>query len=429
MRWIVVLVSLLGVSSHLLAADPPATPVRAVAGRSAGSADRLRWTGRPGRCAGDRRADHPLLRDDDGARDRGHAPAGTALGEIRIAGSRLADDGRTLVLATDPHPRQAHYNLTKALEWKSPRDPFIYTLSGVETTWDDGRKDAAPEWSGVLSSLHFDPTAGFRGEPALKERIAKPGRLIMKGNLILPRGKVTLMFNGSSPYTATVNGEAAPPARSVGHARISETTIDSDGSPCELVATVTTGPDLRFSILTRPEVDASKERPSISPADVLLPWVPPSPPPLATVPAAPFELKGGDRKKGEAVFLSEAAKCSACHEVGGKGGKVGPNLDSLKGRDLAEVYYHIAEPSAKILPDFTTYTVARKSGQIVAGVVKAERFDSIRVSDIGAQTTIIPKADIEELRPSSTSTMPVGLPGALGEANMRDLLAFLTTAK
>ena len=35
-----------------------------------------------------------------------------ALGRLRIAAARLDDAGRTLVLTTDPHPRQATYVLT-----------------------------------------------------------------------------------------------------------------------------------------------------------------------------------------------------------------------------------------------------------------------------------------------------------------------------
>ncbi len=41
----------------------------------------------------------------------GQAPPAKPLGALRIVGARLIDDGRTLVLATDPHPRVARYRL------------------------------------------------------------------------------------------------------------------------------------------------------------------------------------------------------------------------------------------------------------------------------------------------------------------------------
>jgi putative heme-binding domain-containing protein len=70
--------------------------------------------------------------------------------------------------------------------------------------------------------------------------------------------------------------------------------------------------------------------------------------------------------------------------------------------------------------------VAMKDGRIAMGVVRAEGADAVKVSDIDAKQTIIPRADIEEIRPSSSSIMPVGLLGAIGEDSTRDLLAFLT---
>ena len=78
-----------------------------------------------------------------------------------------------------------------------------------------------------------------------------------------------------------------------------------------------------------------------------------------------------------------------------------------------------------IVPEYLTYTVARKDGQIAVGVVHAEGVDAVRVFDINGNATVIPKVEIEEMRSSATSTMPVGLAGALGEEKMRDLIAYL----
>jgi putative heme-binding domain-containing protein len=113
--------------------------------------------------------------------------------------------------------------------------------------------------------------------------------------------------------------------------------------------------------------------------------------------------------------------------VRGQGGDVGPDLSDLFKSDRASVYRDIAEPSAVIRPEYISYTVALKDGRVAVGIVRAEGADAIRVSDTEAKTIVIPRADIEELRPSATSIMPVGLAGAIGEAGMRDLIAYLTT--
>src|SRR5262249_36748362 len=148
--------------------------------------------------------------------------------------------------------------------------------------------------------------------------------------------------------------------------------------------------------------------------------------PSASAPAGPLpDLAGGDPARGEAVFFSDQAKCASCHRVGGRGGTVGPDLNDLTRRDRAWIYRAIAEPSAEIHPEYVAYTVVLKDGRVVVGVVRAEGADVLLVTDTNAQTARVRRAEVEELRPSATSIMPVALAGALGEARLRDLIAFL----
>jgi hypothetical protein len=64
---------------------------------------------------------------------------------------------------------------------------------------------------------------------------------------------------------------------------------------------------------------------------------------------------------------------------------------------------------------------------VVVGVVRAEDADVIRVTDTNAHTMLIPRRELEQIRASANSIMPVGLTGVLGAAALRDLIAFLTT--
>src|SRR4051794_18607366 len=51
------------------------------------------------------------------------------LGRLRIAAARLDDGGRTLVLATDPHPREAVYTLNLLAAGGRPARSVSYTLN------------------------------------------------------------------------------------------------------------------------------------------------------------------------------------------------------------------------------------------------------------------------------------------------------------
>ena len=103
------------------------------------------------------------------------------------------------------------------------------------------------------------------------------------------------------------------------------------------------------------------------------------------------DLAGGDPARGQTIFNGEQARCSQCHAFRGQGGKVGPDLTEIGKKGRAEIYRAIAAPSAAIEPEFTSYSVATKNGQVVVGVVRAEGADAIRVTDTNAHATLIPR--------------------------------------
>lgn len=351
------------------------------------------------------------------------------LGLLRIAGARLADEGRTLVLATDPHPREAVYR--PDLPGLPGAGALAYTLGGVETRWSAGDGEGPPAWTVATANLGLDVLWAEAATSAEHRRafedLAKPGRLALSTLVRIPKGRATLRFRADAPFEITSVGVATPSAE-VGGRHEAALEVESDGEPIDLAVSLATGRGGRRPALTatfEPEGDRSKARP-IAPARLVLPWAPPMPPAAGEPPAPPYDLAGGDPARGEAVFRGEEAKCAVCHKARGQGGEVGPDLSSQVGRDRAAVYRDIAEPGTVLHPEFVQFTVARKDGSVASGVVRADGPDAIRVVDAEAKATIVPKSEIEELRPSTASLMPVGLAGALGEARMRHLIAFLT---
>jgi putative heme-binding domain-containing protein len=348
-------------------------------------------------------------------------------GSLRIAAARTDDDGRTLVLTTDPHPRAATYRLDLPIGGPGKAIKLAYDLKGVEAVWTPAGNDSSPAWSGWWPTLDPSTTRKrLRGSAGHARGLAlidhRKGKLALTTLLILPKGPATLTVSSSATVEAALNGEAPEPANgkavfrteSTGDAMLLGVTLDTGGGdgPLTLDLTVKQG--------IGPETPVAPGR------QLLLPWTPTAPPapaPLTDVP----DLKGGDPKQGAAVFASNEAKCANCHRVRGEGGNVGPDLSALVGRDRKEVYRDIAEPSAKISPDYVPYTVAMKDGRVLVGTVRAEGANAIRLVDTEAKVTVVPRAEIDEFRPGATSVMPVGLAGALGEEKLRDLIAFLTT--
>jgi putative heme-binding domain-containing protein len=84
-------------------------------------------------------------------------------------------------------------------------------------------------------------------------------------------------------------------------------------------------------------------------------------------------LKGGDVRRGQAVFNSPKAACSSCHAIGYLGGRVGPDLThigTIRGeRDVPE---SIVFPSASFVRSYEPVLVTTKSGRTYNGLVRKD---------------------------------------------------------
>lgn len=358
---------------------------------------------------------------------RAGAESQTPLGALRIAGARLEDHGRTLVLNTDPHPINARYRVVL------PERVAAYDLGGIEVEWRNAAAEVEGEptgFKGWWPMLDADRARVATQGSVSHERgfrlLETPGVLTLRALLMLPAGKGTVRIQTSGKLQeAAIANELTEPAEGV-QDRI-EIAVESSGEPLDFLLTIATGSapgpfTLRGSY--QGESDAQPE--PLQASAFQLPWGPT--PPAASAVAAPLPeiLNGGDARRGEAVFFSEEARCGSCHRIAEKGSAVGPDLTvSLPGRDRAAIQRDIIEPSAVIAPDYVPFTVSLRDGQVLAGIARAEGPDAIKVVDTNAKAVIVPRSDIEEIRPSGTSIMPVGLAGALGETRLRDLLAYL----
>ncbi len=357
------------------------------------------------------------------------------VGSLRIAAARLEDGGKTLVLATDPHSRPATYTfwLPPLQGSRSPAPRISYDLSGVVVSWDEGDENAKPTWTSWWPEFESEParklTRGSTGHDQGWALFDRPGRLTL-GTLVSPiPGKSTLRIVASRPITeASLAGQNATPALDADGQSFVEFPIESWGEALDLIVVVRTGERKGPFSIKAVYRGVNGQTLTFTSRILSVLWAPPSATSPAPAPAPP-DFSGGDARLGESVFFSEAAKCLNCHQVRGKGGKVGPDLSTVGERPAVDIYRDVAEPSALIRPDFVPYTVATKDGRVLAGIVRAEGANAIRVTDTEAKSTVISRSEIEDLRPSATSVMPVGLVGAIGEAKMRDLMAFLMSLK
>lgn len=136
----------------------------------------------------------------------------------------------------------------------------------------------------------------------------------------------------------------------------------------------------------------------------------------------------GDAAAGERIFFHpKAAGCYRCHQIDGRGGRIGPDLTTtarlLDRRRLVE---SIVQPSKEIAPQFVTYTLATIDGRVLSGMLVGEAADGAQTyADAEGRLFALRPDEIEQRQPQQKSIMPDDLAGTLTLQEFRDLLAFL----
>jgi putative heme-binding domain-containing protein len=136
---------------------------------------------------------------------------------------------------------------------------------------------------------------------------------------------------------------------------------------------------------------------------------------------APTQQKG-DANRGAKVFDRE---CKTCHQVGGVGFALGPDLTGSPSRDNASLLANILDPNANLLPNYVQYQVVDRNGRTYSGIIDAETATglTLRRGD-GARDTIL-RAQIAEMTSTGLSLMPEGFEKTISQPEMADLIAFL----
>ena len=124
-------------------------------------------------------------------------------------------------------------------------------------------------------------------------------------------------------------------------------------------------------------------------------------------------------------FHQRMALCASCHRHSGRGNVVGPHL-SLIGRqgDLKSVLQSILDPNHDVAPQFFPTQLKLKDGTDFTGILlRSSNVDVFR--DLTGQERVFKPEDIQQRVELKASLMPAGLPSAITDEELRDLLAFL----
>ena len=138
----------------------------------------------------------------------------------------------------------------------------------------------------------------------------------------------------------------------------------------------------------------------------------------------------GDVRRGQEVFYGTKASCSACHSIGYRGGKVGPDLTNIgRIRDDRSLLESILYSSASFVQSYEPTTIATIDGKVISGVIKEENNDEVVLSLDAEKVVRIRLDEIEERAAGTVSIMPTGLEKQLSPQQLADLTVFLINTR
>jgi putative heme-binding domain-containing protein len=378
---------------------------------------------------------------------------------LPVLSAGITPGNRTIVLQTTPETAAVNYAIKLPADLHSNRTndasrhelpqydalDIVSDLTGVEASWR-AQKKSVTNWFGWLPHLNLDVARAFTAASAeharLFELLKQPGTLELRAQLdlwsmlhpaIQPGAKLAYTYPPEI-VTVILKSRAALKINDTNFVRVNShefrvtlTSAQYQWLPLDItLPTGKGGADLEISWFTDED-----PRPRAFPLRrILLPWAKPeSSATLAVGPRVIPQIAGGDWERGRQVFFGEKAACSRCHQVGGQGGRIGPDLSSLFYRDYDSVLRDITQPSAAINPDHVAYNVQLRDGDSVTGVIMETTATTVVLGQATGQNLTLQKSEIQSMKASSLSLMPEGLLQGLSAQQQKDLLTFLLTAK
>ncbi|MGO8899065.1 MAG: c-type cytochrome, partial [Isosphaeraceae bacterium] len=117
--------------------------------------------------------------------------------------------------------------------------------------------------------------------------------------------------------------------------------------------------------------------------------------------------------------------CANCHQLEGKGARVGPQLDGIGSRGLERLLEDVLDPNRNVDQSFRVTNLALQSGQVVSGLLLREEGEVLIVADSQGKEVRVPKASVEERSTAQLSPMPANMADQMAVPEFNDLMSFL----
>lgn len=138
---------------------------------------------------------------------------------------------------------------------------------------------------------------------------------------------------------------------------------------------------------------------------------------------AKVDVSNASAEQGRLLFEKN---CIACHQLGGKGTLVGPQLDGVGKRGVARLCEDILDPHRNVDTAFRMSVLLMDDGRVVTGLVREQADGGLLVFGQDGKATPVASSAVAERRDSTKSVMPENIAEVLSDVELSALLKFLT---
>lgn len=126
--------------------------------------------------------------------------------------------------------------------------------------------------------------------------------------------------------------------------------------------------------------------------------------------------------RGREVFVKN---CQQCHQIGGEGPVIGPQLDGIGERGMERLLEDVLDPNRNVDPNFKTTVYVLKDGRVLSGLFRRLEGKKIVIADTNGKEISFDEESVDQKQASPNSLMPSNVGSSMPEKEFYDLMAYL----
>ena len=129
-----------------------------------------------------------------------------------------------------------------------------------------------------------------------------------------------------------------------------------------------------------------------------------------------------DLENGKKMFVQH---CSTCHKIDNFGTSVGPDISDARDQTFDKLLISILDPNRVIDANYFRYVCQTADGTLVDGLMEESSQENIVLRLQNGNRVSVPRDEIQDLKATGVSLMPVGFETQLSPEAMNDLIAYI----